>query len=132
MHFNLLPLSVRRDISILGVIHRAVLGLGPPQLWKFFKRAAATRARASRRPRHDKQLVEWPSARDLDVKRRSCLGSIRVYNLLPAAAVAEVDLKGFHRHLSKLVRDRIVARDDRWKMLLSPRHALFQHHPLIS
>ena len=29
MHFNLAPLVVRRDIAMLGVIHRAVPGLGP-------------------------------------------------------------------------------------------------------
>ena len=29
-HFNVAPLNVRRDISILGIIHRASLNLGPP------------------------------------------------------------------------------------------------------
>eukprot|EP00959_Pyramimonas_sp_CCMP1952_P394801 8272026-Pyramimonas_sp.AAC.2 len=28
-YFDLAPLSSRRDMSILGVIHRTVLGLGP-------------------------------------------------------------------------------------------------------
>ena len=32
---NLAPLSTRRDIAMLGVIHRSVLGLGPPQLASF-------------------------------------------------------------------------------------------------
>ena len=35
-HFKLAPLSSRRDIAMLGVIHRAVLGEGPPQLRQFF------------------------------------------------------------------------------------------------
>ena len=39
-HFNLAPLNVRRDISILGSIHRASLNLGPPLLWKFFRAEA--------------------------------------------------------------------------------------------
>ena len=31
-HFNLAPLNVRCDISILGIIHRSSLNLGPPLL----------------------------------------------------------------------------------------------------
>ena len=37
LRFNLAPLSSRRDMAMLGVIHRAVLGLGPKQLHKFSK-----------------------------------------------------------------------------------------------
>ena len=35
LHFNLAPLEARRDIAMLGVIHRAVLKQGPAQLHKF-------------------------------------------------------------------------------------------------
>ena len=37
-HFNLAPLNARRDIAQLGMIHRAVLRNGPPQLHHFFIR----------------------------------------------------------------------------------------------
>ena len=30
LHFNLAPLSTRRDLALLAVIHRTVLGHGPP------------------------------------------------------------------------------------------------------
>ena len=33
---NLLPLSTRRDIAMLGVVHRTVLGEGPPHFQKWF------------------------------------------------------------------------------------------------
>ena len=36
MNFNLAPLSTRRDIAMLGVIHRAALREGPQQLLIFF------------------------------------------------------------------------------------------------
>ena len=36
--FNVAPLRLRRGIAILGVIHRAILGQGPPQFIKFFFR----------------------------------------------------------------------------------------------
>ena len=34
--YSLAPLSARRDMAMLAVIHRAVLGRGPEQLQKFF------------------------------------------------------------------------------------------------
>jgi hypothetical protein len=35
--FNLAPLPVRRDIAMLGVIHRAAIGRGPGQFRQFFR-----------------------------------------------------------------------------------------------
>ena len=94
MDFNLAPLSVRRDMSMLGVIHRATLVMGLPQLWPFF-RFDISRSIVGRRRRHERQVVEWPRDRDLDIMRRSALRMIRVYNILPAESVAKKDLKTF-------------------------------------
>ncbi len=133
VHFHLAPLNVRRDIGILGVIHRAAMRAGPPQLWKFFRRDTGTPIRLRRgNRRHDVQLVEWPSGRNLDVLRRSALGMIRVYNLLPEECVAARDVSGFQSSLSQLVRDRLVGGDPRWKFVLSSRYAIFQYHPLVA
>ena len=130
MNWNLAPLGVRRDIGILGVIHRAVHGEGPPELWKFFRRDLSVR-RVSRRERHKFQVIEWPRCRDLDIMRRSALGMIRVYNILPEHVVSIANMKLFQRALTDLVRDRVTAGDHRWKVLLCCRHRLFQFHPLI-
>ena len=134
MNFNLAPLSTRRDIAMLGVIHRAALREGPQQLWKFFRLAvpASSFARISRhRSVHSMRLEEWPAGRNLDIIRRSALGSIRVYNLLPADVVLHKTVKQFQQAVSGLVKDRVVAGDSRWRNLLSPWHALFQYHPLV-
>ena len=45
--FNLAPLAVRRDIAMLGVIHRTVLGKGPKVFAEHFKR-------------HDQRLLHDP------------------------------------------------------------------------
>ena len=37
MNFALAPLQTRRDIAMLGLVHRAVLGDGPPHFKEFFK-----------------------------------------------------------------------------------------------
>ena len=39
MHFNLAPLATRRDIAMPGLIHRTVLGKGPPHFRKCFQLA---------------------------------------------------------------------------------------------
>ena len=36
VHFHLAPLNTRRDIAVLGAVHRAVLGRGPEELKDFF------------------------------------------------------------------------------------------------
>ncbi len=77
------------------------------------------------------QLVEWPGWHNLEIMRRSALGMIRVYNLLPPHVVSEHNLKDFQRSLTDLVRDRVVAGDSRWRVLLSPRCPIFQYHPLV-
>ena len=132
MNFNLAPLPVRRDIAMLGVIHRAAAKQGPPQLWQFFQRhphEAGTRAR--RRIRHNLQVTEHPPGRSLDIMRRSALGMIRVYNLLPQDVVELSAVNKFQTALTNIVRGRVLAGDHRWKVVLSPRHPLFQRHPLI-
>eukprot|EP00969_Alexandrium_andersonii_P059879 2637446-Alexandrium_andersonii.AAC.1 len=35
--FRLAPLSTRRDMAILGMVHRTVLGKGPPEFAHFFQ-----------------------------------------------------------------------------------------------
>ena len=62
MNFGLAPLRLRRDIAMLGVIHRSVLGKGPPQFQELFQRAdASAPARATRQSaqRHNKQFLMY-------------------------------------------------------------------------
>ena len=37
VHWNLAPLEARRDMAMLGLIHRTVLGEGPAHFQRFFK-----------------------------------------------------------------------------------------------
>ena len=89
MRFNLAPLRSRRDMAMLGMIHRSVLGKGPPQLERFFRQNVAIPVRKSsrKRRRHTMQLEEWVDGHQLDIVKRSPLGSVSVYNMLPAQVV---------------------------------------------
>ena len=131
--FNLAPLCARRGIAILGCIHRASLQQGPPGLWKFFCRNYIPHlSSARRRQRHSFQIAEWPSGRDLQIMRRSALGMIRVYNLLPQEAAEKTDVEAFQSALTQLLRDRLIAGDPNWRLVFSPRIQLFQYHPLAT
>ena len=133
LHFNLAPLGVRRDIGILGVIHRAALRQGPEHLWRFFRIDTAPNRHSDRLyRRHSMHLEEVVAVRNLNITRRSAFGSIRVYNLLPEEAVEHRDVSSFQSFLTSLVRDRLVGHDYRWKFLLSPRCDFFNRHPLTS
>ena len=120
LEYNLAPLCVRRDIAILGCIHRAAMHQGPPALWKFFRRAEVTRAYNTRQIQsHSLQIAEWTRGRTLEIMRRSAFGMIRVYNLLPQDTVEKADVKSFQSALTQLVRDRLNGGDLEWRFLLS-------------
>ena len=60
--YHLAPLSTRRDMAMLGVVHRTVLGEGPPQFRKwFFPRTTQGHGYPTRaqRKKHDRELHDW-------------------------------------------------------------------------
>ena len=130
--YKLAPLPTRRDIAMLGLIHRTVLGKGPEHFATFFfpATAATHRFRTRRASRvHSRQIQEHLSGRFLDVVKRSCLGLASVYNILPAEIVSANSLKCFQGRLQDLVKDQTERHCD-WPRLLSPRHWLHAH-PLL-
>ncbi len=127
--FNLAPLCSRRDIAMLGVIHRSLLGGGPPQLRQFFRLDVSNLRRSSRNVRHDRQLFCNFGDRPLDVVKRSVFGLCRVYNLLPANIVECNAVASFQSALQKLLREQAELDRPNWQMLFSPRWAV-QSHPL--
>ena len=106
----------------------AALREGPPQFWNFFYRVGArdSQTRYGER-RHPLQLRELRTGRFLEVLRRSALGLVAVYNLLPFKVVSEASLKDFQKGLQDLVRQRAQAGCEDWRVTLSPRIPLWKH-----
>ena len=127
--FNLAPLAVRRQIAMLGVIHRSVLGLGPRQFDDFFKRKAITEKYPTRGAsrRHNKQLVDIRDGKFLEVQRRSALGLVWVYNRLPEDIVDSKSVAGFQGKLQDLVKARAVCGCDDWASTLDQRIPAYRH-----
>ena len=62
LHFNLAPLETRRDIAMLGLIHRSVLGCGPRHFANMFLPSPPSVSQ-----KHDKQLLSHRSPRHLQI-----------------------------------------------------------------
>ena len=121
--YNLAPLCTRRDVAMLGVVHRAVLGEGPPQFRKWFFSAAARHTFPTRLQEraHGRQLHDYLDGSHTALLRRSALGLPRVYNKLPAEVVARGSVKIFQKELQRLVREAAGRGEDNWQTFLSPR-----------
>ena len=103
--FNLAPLGARRDMAMLGLLHRVVLKVAPEALMKMFplKRSSIHSFCVQGRPSHSRQLADPIEPGHCIIFRRSIFGLVAVYNRLPPL-VAEADsMKSFQTRLQKLL-----------------------------
>lgn len=128
MFFRLAPLQTRRDIAALGLIHRAILGEGPPhfQQWFFLNK----NSRHSHRTRfqaklHNKQIHDYLDGSHNELIRRSMFGLTRTYNRLEQKIVDCKTVKSFQRKLQQKVKELLQSGDDRWASCLNSRNVGF-------
>ena len=107
--FNLAPLSTRRDICMLGLLHRTQLGVAPPVLSSFFPKAKSTlfKFSVSSVPSHNRQIACYVTPSSSIAFQRSIFGLVRVYNKLPAEIVAAQSASIFQRRLQALLKQRV-------------------------
>ena len=104
---------MRRDIAMLGVLHRAALGEGPPQLREMFRRQPGS------------YMMEDPyyGATRHPLVKRSAWGLLPVYNKLGSGAQTIGTVKLFQAYLQErvktLIRRGLV--NDEWARSYSPR-----------
>ena len=129
-HFNInisIEVNGGWDIAMLGLIHRTVLGKGPPHFSKWFQLQPweRDRSRLDRR-HHSRNLESYRHGRYLETYKRSAFGLIDIYNLLPASIVEINTVPEFQKALQNLVKKVSVSRTD-WPTLLSPRVPIYCH-----
>ena len=105
LYFNLAPLSLRRDIAMLGLIHRTVLGQRPEHFKQWFYREDVANRTTLRFKRHRLRLHEYVNGQQLAVVKRSALGFDSIYNMLPTEIVEANDVKCFQGLLQDLAKD---------------------------
>ena len=108
---------MRRDIAMLGVIHRAVLGKGPAQFQKHFPLAS----QSLRKIVEPRTLLRHP------IVKRSLFRLVAVYNLLPPRVVALNSVHEFQRALQHMVTERAKAGRGDWEDTLNPRIPIARH-----
>ena len=121
-------------MAMLGLLHRQVLGKGPAALGKFIKLSNVRPARHTRLSanRHRLQLESRISGGEQDYLKRSILGAIEIYNLLPAGIVESADtVKKFQSMLQDMVKDRACAHCPDWRATFCPRTPI-HCHPLLA
>ena len=132
---RLAPLTARRDMAMLGLIHRTVLGKGPCHFRAFFKPDIHKRQAGSGRHRlqlcdygvHESDL-QFPGSRPADYLQNSALGLVQVYNLLPAGIVENSSsVSSFQSALQGVLMARATAGCTDWKFTFSPRVPMHRH-----
>ena len=129
MFFNLAPLSSRRDMALLGVIHRAVLKKGPEHFQRLF--VVAPPLYVHLRRRHSRHITDPRTSDSLDIFKHSIFRLIAVYNLLPQRVVKLQTVKDFQTELQDILKLRARGGRSDWVHTFSPRIPLFCH-PLLN
>ena len=88
MHFKLAPSNTRRNIALLGIIHRVALRQGPPQFHQFVIRARAIYG-------HSRTLYDPCVGRPQSFFKRSICGLVRYYNMLPEEIIQIKEISAF-------------------------------------
>ena len=123
LRYKLAPLKSRRDMALLGLLHRVVFNDVSPQLAELFPPArtwpfniATTRLQIRR---HNRQLRQH--AIGTETLRRSLFGLVKIYNLLPQQVIDLKSVQLFQcalQHALSLAACRNVRY---WEFLFSPR-----------
>ena len=119
---------------MLGIVHRCVLGRGPSHFKQFVQPAdTGNRSHETRRSRrlHGLQVRSIIDGHQKDLARRSLLGMLDVYNLLPASIVEQCSsVSAFQSALQKMAFEFAMSGVEEWERLFSSRHCLHVH-PLL-
>ena len=105
--YRLAPLCSRRDMGMLGALHKLNLGNAPAQLEALFpvmgvvtENFQLQRLRGWR-SRHSKQLYTAASFESTDLMKRSLFGLVHCYNQLPQCIVDSASVKQLQQRLQR-------------------------------
>ena len=126
--YRLAPLESRRDMAMLGALHKITLGIAPAQLMALFPPIPApvtgTAARTLDRqrlrhwrPPHDCQLHTDAHFQSSDVLLRSLFGLVKCYNRLPQQVIAAKSVEEFQRLLQNGLRKGASSGLTEWQHL---------------
>ena len=119
----LAPLAMRREIGLLGLLHKVALGSAPAPIKQLFDKKPWTLNSFGFKAdvcRHDRQLHDPIEPGHSPVIRRSIFGMVRIYNALPQSVVALTTVKSFQRALQRRAREAASDAVREWQLMYSP------------
>ena len=121
LHHNLAPLCLRRDIAMLGFLHKVNLPDVHDDMLALFPPKAQTSYAA-----HNKQLwslMQLSSECTFypEMAQRSIFYLVHVYNALPQHVIDCKDITSFQHGLTELARTKLQHAQHDWHTFLSPR-----------
>ena len=124
LNHNFAPLSLRREIELLGFLHKRVLNQCHPAI-------AATLPFATHTTNpewHTRQLYNhsYETPCRVELFKRSILALVGIYNRLPQNCVDSPNVMIFQRTLTRMAKAFCEHDHPRWKVFLSPRSVHFQ------
>ena len=119
--YNFAPPTLRRDIGILGLLHKRVLGLCHPVYEEIFP--WHTSIFASPRPGHSKQL--YGGFRECHFQhalfQRSIFAMVDIYNNLSQEIVDSQTVSAFQSKLTEIARENCKNNTPRWQFTYNTR-----------
>ena len=116
LYFNLAPTSLR-----------TVLGQGPEHFKQWFYREDVANRTTLRFKRHRLRLHEYVTGQQLAFVKRSALGLVSIYNMLPTEIVETKSVSCVHGLLQDLAKDCASRSHPLWDSIYSTRHKLHTH-----
>jgi len=120
---NLAPLSMRRDIAMLGILFKVARGIAPAPIQELFKPYGhSSLASHGFRPRdqlHSKAIHDPVEVGHPVIIKRSVYGLIRIFNRLPQDYVDSRTVQQFQRRLQRSAKDAAREEATRWQLMFS-------------
>ena len=112
---------------MLSLIHGTMFGQGPAHFKQWFYRENLEQRRTLRFKRHRFRLYKYIDGKQIAVVKRSVLGLVSVYSMLPTEIVEATTVKSFQQLLQDLANDCACRSHPHWDSLYSMRHKLHIH-----
>ena len=121
--YNLAPPTLRRDIAMLGLLHKVTLRLAHKDFATLFPPSSYRHQHGTRlaQRRHDKQLYELCDGTQTEQLNRSIFGLTRVYNLLPQDIINTTTIHSFQTLLTRTARNFAHENPHDFDTFFSPR-----------
>lgn len=121
VNLNLAPLCLRRDVAMLGFLHKCNLPHAHADVLKLFPRMGSAGAGFHSKQLWDIMTLDRGCTFQPELRRRSLFRLVHVYNALPQSVVNCTTVHEFQHELTEMARHKLRQEHDDWQTFLSPR-----------